>query len=1491
MTDQHPTAPATASVNIPLAVFLHGRGGDRPETAWVDALAGPGVRLFSHWPLAGVETTTAGLDDFGALCTTLSETAPGHALLVLGHPLTPEPAELEALAALGHGLPGVGAITAFNNMDPDLNPYAGLPAGTVSADVRARLVALLGDGRLLPVNDWPESLLLLTPEAVVALADPALDWADAPGRLRALGVQTTVADWIWVEAPDRDPAAESALDPHEERRPKPWGALSERLQAWLNLPADDPDTRLSARHLPRLGMHPVTLHVTHSWGGGVATWVHSMIEADPNGLHLQLRAEGPQSGQGAGQRLSLYLGNTLDASLASWWLQPAIQAVDTTHDQYREILDELCLRFGVSRIIVSSLVGHSLDALRTDLPTVQVLHDAFPAWPLLSLHPQDFDANLAVALEDPRAGALFPRQTLEDWQRIAEQYAESAESAIRVAPSEAARTVQALVEPNLDARSIGIIAHGLPPMPLVQPEPRPRADGRLRIVIPGRVHSGKGADLLEAALPGLLDVAQVTLLGTGKGGERFFGRGGVNVVLQYDREELAALLTAIGPDLALLPSTVPETFSYTLSEMQALGIPVLATNVGSFIERIRDGENGWRVDPNAEALLARVRALADDRPAIDEVRRHLQQHEPRRVAAMVEDYDALCPAKQRAPLRPRPQDRQLGVAEAQAASLGDQLRRARSRQAASQAELVNQRTLVEQRTRWAENEKRQRKAWVASLEGELAEARSERDAVLVQNADQERELRRRAELLEETRTTLEGRIDEILSSHSWKLTKPLRAGRRMIARFFLLKAWNPLRWPLLLSQTARNLSTVGLEGTFNRMQHFGAEQVAPRSERQAEPLPEPESIRLPAALPASDTPQVSIIIPAYNHLAHTAACLASIAETRCDSTIEVIVVDDASGDETPDQLADLPGLRFLRNDENLGFIGSCNRGAKAAKGEYVLFLNNDTQVTDGWLDALLDTFDQRPDAGLVGARLVYPDGTLQECGGIVFSDGSGWNYGRGDDPDRPEYQPLREVDYCSGACIMLRRGLFDSLGGFDRHYAPAYYEDTDLAFKVREAGLRVFVQPRATIVHFEGVTSGTDLASGAKRYQAVNREKFLERWREALKRQPAPIVDPNDAGEVRAARDHRLKGRVLMVDAYTPEPDQDSGSVRLVNLMRCLQDLGYGVSFFPDNRAWNGRYTRALQDLGVEAWYDPWLRSAEAYLEEHGRGLDFVIVSRHYVADRYLAPVRRLAPGARFLFDTVDLHYLREQRLADLENSATLRQVAKQTRRSELGVIKGADATLVVSPVERELLEKEVPGARIFVLSNIHEVSGSARDFDERSDLYFVGGYQHPPNIDAAEWFVGDIWPRVRERLPDVQFHLIGSKATDAVRALGDAEGVTFHGFVESLEPFLDGCRLAVAPLRYGAGVKGKVNQAMAHGQPVVATPAAVEGLGAIDGEEVLVAEDADAFADAVVRLYEDEATWRKLSAGGVRNVERHFSADAAKRDLEALLTALDTDP
>lgn len=629
------------------------------------------------------------------------------------------------------------------------------------------------------------------------------------------------------------------------------------------------------------------------------------------------------------------------------------------------------------------------------------------------------------------------------------------------------------------------------------------------------------------------------------------------------------------------------------------------------------------------------------------------------------------------------------------------------------------------------------------------------------------------------------------------------------------------------------------------------------------------------ALPEVAEVRASIVIPAYNAFDHTFGCVASIIERTGDLPYEVILVDDASHDETREAERAIHGARIVRNPENRGFIESCNRGAQAARGEFIVFLNNDTFVTPGWLDALLAPFAE-PGVGLVGAQLVYPDGRLQEAGGIIFSDASGWNYGRGDDPKNPKYAFRCDAHYCSGACLAVRAERFRALGGFDARFAPMYYEDVDLAFAVRAAGDRVVYQPRCVIVHAEGGTAGTDTASGAKRYQVVNQQKFAEKWSDALARQPAPETRPD------LARYCGTQHHVLVIDSYTPRPDRDAGSVRMVNLMRILRGLGCAVSFMPENRAQFGDYTTALQDSGIEALYHPFLPSMSDHLQKHGSRYDTVVVSRVDVAELVLEDVRRYCPNARVVFDTVDLHHLREARRAALPGAGGAAR-AERIKQRELAVVRACDVTLVVSTVEQDLLAKEVPECRIELVSLIHEADPTDTPFAQRDGILFIANFQHPPNADALEHYLREVHPRVRGRLPEAELTVIGADVPDRARALG-GDGVHFAGFIADLRPVFAAARISVAPLRFGAGIKGKINTSLGFRVPVVTTTIGAEGMALEDGEHVLIADDPDAFAAAVVRLYGDARLWERLAEAGLRNVREQFSFERAERTLREIL-------
>lgn len=691
-----------------------------------------------------------------------------------------------------------------------------------------------------------------------------------------------------------------------------------------------------------------------------------------------------------------------------------------------------------------------------------------------------------------------------------------------------------------------------------------------------------------------------------------------------------------------------------------------------------------------------------------------------------------------------------------------------------------------------------------------------------------------------------------------------------------------LRLRLLTGRALLSLRRRGLKPTLRRvLEVLGLRSTAPDTGHLLLPGPvDPEALRLPT----SETPVASIVVPVHGKLALSLVCLRAVADAGGETPFELILVDDGSTDDTPRVMPRIPGLRYQRTPRNLGFIGACRQGAAAARGEYLVFLNNDTAVQPGWLDALLATFRTHPDTGIAGARLLYPDGRLQEAGGVIYRDGGTGNVGRFEPPDHPAFCHVREVDYCSGAALAIARTLYEAVGGFDTTYGPAYYEDADLAMKVRAAGHKVRYQPASVVVHFEGGSSGTDPLQGVKAYQTANRAKFLARWRDTLTGHPAP-----DTADETALRRH-APVRVLIVDTDTPTPDRDSGSLRLVNLMRLLVEAGCSPHFLPETGRHAGAYTTALQALGVACWHQPWIGETTRWFRRHGRDFDLVIASRHYVAASYLSLARQFAPQARFVFDTVDLHFLREQREAEVRDDRRLAQAAEDTRKRELDLIHRADLTLVVSPAERALLAELAPEAEVAVLSNVHALPETVPGRVGRRDLLFVGGFRHPPNVDAARWLVEAVLPLLQARLPDLQCHLVGGEVPPEIAALAARPGVQVHGHVPDLQPLLDGALVSVAPLRYGAGVKGKVNQAMAHGLPVVATACAVEGMHLRDGQDVLVADAPADFAEAVLRLHADAALWERLARNGRDNVRTHFSFDAARRAVERLLSGLRQD-
>lgn len=612
----------------------------------------------------------------------------------------------------------------------------------------------------------------------------------------------------------------------------------------------------------------------------------------------------------------------------------------------------------------------------------------------------------------------------------------------------------------------------------------------------------------------------------------------------------------------------------------------------------------------------------------------------------------------------------------------------------------------------------------------------------------------------------------------------------------------------------------------------------------------------------------SVIIPVFNKVEFTFQCLRSLLREVNFAETEVIVVDNASTDRTRELLAHFRGfVRVIENEENRGFVDACNQGAEAARGRYLVFLNNDTVVLPGWLEALVETVERDERAGAVGSLFLYPDGRIQEAGAIVWSNGEAFHYGWGKSPDDRRFTFAREVDYCSGASLLIRRELFEQLGGFDRRYAPAYYEDTDLCMGVRSLGRRVVYQPASRLYHFEGATAGTDPRAGFKRYQVINRDKFYDKWRDVLAREH----HPEDPARAERAANRRWATQVAVFDDRIPTPDRDAGSLRMLNILRALSEWCHPVFITTSKQVWP-EYERQLWKEGVETAAALGFRRL---MKE--RKFRAAVISRPDVAEALLGAVRRADPRVRVVFDMVDVHFIRIAREAAVNGEAATADEAERFRRVETRLARAADLLWCNSSADKEVMERESPGVPAVIIPTIHHTKPAGLPFNEREHLLFVGNFRHRPNVDGVRFFIREVLPKVRETLPGVELVLVGDGAPREFATLG-AEGVRLLGYVPDVDPLFARARVFVAPIRFGAGVKGKIGEALAYAIPLVTTTLGAEGMSLRDGEEALIADTPEEFAAAVVRLYRDAGLWCRLASNAHAHVERHFSPHVVGR-------------
>lgn len=673
-----------------------------------------------------------------------------------------------------------------------------------------------------------------------------------------------------------------------------------------------------------------------------------------------------------------------------------------------------------------------------------------------------------------------------------------------------------------------------------------------------------------------------------------------------------------------------------------------------------------------------------------------------------------------------------------------------------------------------------------------------------------------------------------------------------------------------------SLASGGLPSPADRLTSARAARVR-HSEHELEELLANPGARV--SLPTSATPHVSVLVPTHDAAPLLLRALLSLAACTRDVAHEVIIVADRPGETVRALLARVSGATIVENEGPAGFLHACNAGIPRARGEHVALLNDDVEVTPGWLSTLVTALEADPTRGAVGARLVLPDGTLQESGSIVWSNGSATGYGRGLPANAPEALHLREVDFSSAACLLVRRAPLQALGGFDPRFAPAYYEDTDLCFELRARGLSVWVEPGAWVWHHEG---GSHLSARATALMRDRRGPFVAKWRDALRSRPAP----GEQGSSLRARDRRSGLRVLLVDDVVPDPSLGSGFPRAADMLRGLVALGCVVTLLTTWRERPaGPFGFELRAMGVEVLtgVDP-----AVVMDDRADGYDVVIISRPHNAIRYLARARARFPGARLIYDAEALACLRDARRAELDGRSTTDAERLRLVREELACAELADVITCVCEVERRWIEAALPRHAVVVWGFIYTPRDDAPGFDERRELLFLGALSsaNAPNVDSVTHLVRALLPRISARLPGVTLRLVGREPADEVKALASSR-VIVAGGVPDVGPSYEAARVMLIPLRFGAGASYKVGEALAHGVPAVVTPLAAEGFELEHGRGVMIARSDDAFVEHVVELFEDRATWTRVRDAGLAFVRDHCAQAPMRATLARVIGLL----
>ncbi len=637
-------------------------------------------------------------------------------------------------------------------------------------------------------------------------------------------------------------------------------------------------------------------------------------------------------------------------------------------------------------------------------------------------------------------------------------------------------------------------------------------------------------------------------------------------------------------------------------------------------------------------------------------------------------------------------------------------------------------------------------------------------------------------------------------------------------------------------------------------------------------------------IPAVVDPVVSFIVITYNKAQLTLLTLESVLQFA-DVPYELVIVDNGSTDSTLVMLERIGGAKIVRNQVNVGFGPACMQAADIASGQYLCFLNNDALLTKGALAAVLANFG-RENTGAVGGKILLANGTLQEAGSIVWSDGSALGYGRGDNPDLPQYNFRRLVDYCSAVFLVTPRSVFQKVGGFRSEFAPAYYEDTDYCMALWQNGLSVIYEPTAEIPHYESASSGGN--EHATAMMAAHQVKFQDKWEHELSRHYSPI--PANITAARTSVNSRAL-RILYIDDRIPKRKLGAGFPRSNDIVSELARMGHHVvcatSTFP-------LFGDGYEDIPRDVELFDGLLFRQKLVDEYLPCVDVVWVSRPHNLKRLLREHRSALTERRFslVYDAEAIFSQRIEGRALLlgeEANNSENDLEPSGLEDELSLAKMADTVTVVSEADRQVMLQGGVGS-VHIVGHSISVAPTTSSFEERDSFLFVGSVHglDNPNADSLRNFYNTQWASINKATGAAL--VVAGYGTESMQSEISDPTVRILGAQSDLRPLYEKARVFIVPTRYAAGMPFKAHEAAGFGVPMVVSPLIGRQMRWSHGTDYFAAGNLDEMAEYCVRLFGNQQLWECFRANSLARVKAELSPATFAHGLHLILKQVTAD-